>query len=153
MKQNNPAVAALMACMDYTEEDKKQLKLEFLKMIMRLNLDPAKLQLLIGFFESYVVLTPQEEEAVQQKLAEEISIKEMGEMTEILTSYHLRGREEGREVLQSTLIKQARRKLGAISPETEKKILQTKSISLLENILENIFDLKSEMMLIELLNK
>src|SRR5690554_458624 len=59
-----------MACMDYTE-------VEFLKMILRLKLDPARMQLLIGFFESYVRLTPAEEEEVRQKL------------TEILTSYHL----------------------------------------------------------------
>ncbi len=79
-------------------------------------------------------------------------------MTEILTSYHLRGREEGREegnitALQSTLIKQVRRKLGSITADTEKKIFETKNISLLENALEKIFDLESEYMLLELLNK
>jgi len=79
-------------------------------------------------------------------------------MTEILTSYHLRGKEEGKEegtitTLQGTLIKQFRRKLGAISNEMEKKILDTKNTSLLENALENIFDLESEKDLLELLNK
>ncbi len=158
MEQSNPAAAALMACMNYTKDEKKQLKFEFLKMIMRLKLDPARLQLLIGFFESYVVLTRREEELVQQKLAETLSLKEVAEMTEILTSYHLRGKEEGKkegsiEALQGTLIKQFRRKLGTISNETEKKILETKNTSLLENALENIFDLESEKDLLELLNK
>ncbi len=149
LKKDNPAAAALLSCMNYREEEKGQLKLEFLKMILRLKLDAARMQLLIGFFESYVKLTPQEEETVQQKLVEELPPEEVREMTEILTSYHLRGKEEGKEegsisALQRTLIKQAKRKLGTIRPETEKKILETKDIVLLENVLENIFDLKSE---------
>jgi hypothetical protein len=46
--------------------------------------------------------------------------------------------------LQRTLMKQARRKLGSISQEFEKQILQCTSISHLENALENIFDFDSE---------
>ncbi|MEW5920426.1 MAG: Rpn family recombination-promoting nuclease/putative transposase [Bacillota bacterium] len=157
LQKDNPAVAALMACMDYREEEKTRLKLEFFKVIMRLRLDPARMQLLIGFFESYVVLTPKEEEVVQQRLAEELSMEDVREMAEILTSYHLRGREEGRAegltALQSTLIKQGCKKLGTISPEAEKKILETKSIPLLENALEKIFDLENEKALLELLDK
>jgi len=65
-----------------------------------------------------------------------------------------KAKEEGNiTALQGTLIKQFRRKLGAISNEMEKKILETKNTSLLENALENIFDLESEKDLLELLNK
>lgn len=149
LKKDNPAAAALMSCMDYREEEKVKLKIEFLKMILRMRLDPARMQLLIGFFETYIKLSLQDEELVQRKLAEELPPKEVSEMTEILTSYHLRGREEGREegkkeALQRTLMKQARRKLGSISQEFEKQILQCTSISHLENALENIFDFDSE---------
>jgi len=97
LKRDNPAAADLMSCMDYRKEEKVQLKVEFLKMILRIRLDPARMQLLIGFFETYAQLTLQEEEVVQRKLAEELPPEEVREMTEILTSYHLRGREEGRE--------------------------------------------------------
>jgi hypothetical protein len=97
LKRDNPAAADLMSCMDYRKEEKVQLKVEFLKMILRIRLDPARMQLLIGFFETYAQLTLQEEEVVQRKLAEELPPEEVREMTEIITSYHLRGREEGRE--------------------------------------------------------
>ena len=107
-------------------------------------------------------------------------------MSEILTSYHLRGREEGRaegreegraegraegreegraegraegkaegkkEALQRTLMKQAQRKLGAISPELEKQILGSTSISRLENALEYIFDFENEEALLNALKE
>ena len=153
LKKDNPTAAALMACMDYTEEEKVQLKLEFLKMILRLKLDPARMQLLIGFFESYVQLTPEEEEEVRQKLAEKLPPEEVKEMAEILTSYHLKGKAEGISALQRTLIKQARRKLGGINPETEKKIREKEDLALLENVLENIFDLESEKALVDALDQ
>ena len=158
LKKDNPAAAALMSCMDYREEEKVQIKTEFLKMILRMRLDPARMQLLIGFFETYTRLTQHEEEVVQRKLGEELPPGEVSEMSEILTSYHLRGREEGRaegkkEALQRTLMKQARRKLGAISPELEKQILESTSISRLENALENIFDFENEEALLNALKE
>ncbi len=157
LKKDNPAAAALIACMEYKDEEKVQLKIEFLKMILRMRLDPARQQFLIGFFDTYAPLTWPEEEIVQQKLAEELPSQEVKEMTEILTSYHLRGREEGREegkltTLQGTLIRQLRRKLGNISAELEKQILKNTNITQLENALENIFDFDSEEALRKALN-
>lgn len=55
------------------------------------------------------------------------------------------------EAFRKSLIKLASRKLGSIRPETEKKILETKDVVLLENILENIFDLESEKALLNAL--
>ncbi|MGI6307004.1 MAG: hypothetical protein ACOX1X_00015 [Dethiobacteria bacterium] len=79
-------------------------------------------------------------------------------MTEILTSYHLRGKEEGRAegritALQRTLIKIARRKLGTISLELENQILKNTNIPQLENALENIFDFDSEEALLKALQQ
>ena len=161
VQKDNPAVAALLGCMDYSPGEKRQLKFEFLRMILRLKLDPARMQLLIGFFESYVQLTSQEDEAVQQHLSEALPPEEVKAMSEILTSYHQRGREEGREegrekgtleALQRTLCKQVKQKLGVVSPETEAMIQETTSIPHLEKALEQIFDLDSEQALWKMLN-
>ena len=98
-------------------------------------------------------------------------------MSEILTSYHKRGREEGREegraegreegreegraegreegtleALQRTLCKLAKQKLGVVSPETETMILETTSIPRLEKALEQIFDLDNEQALWKMLH-
>jgi len=94
-------------------------------------------------------------------LAQELPPEEVREMTEILTSYHLKGKEEGKEegreegisALQKSLLKLSRRKFGALSPATEEKILKTKDIALLERALENIFDLEGEAALVEALSQ
>ncbi len=153
LQKDNPAVAALLSCMDYDEKEKIQLKVEFFKMIIRLKLDPARSKLLIGFFESYVTLIPQEEKAVQLQLAQELPPEEVKEMEEILTSYHLEGREEGSLVtLQRAVIKLSTQKLGTISPEVKQRIQETKDIALLEKALEHILNLESEQALLQLLN-
>lgn len=118
-----------------------------------MKLDPARMQLLIGFLESYVLLTPEQEDRVQQKLAEELPPGEVKKMTEILTSYHKRGMEEGIAALQKALLKQVKRKLGNINQSTEKAIMETNNIPSLEKALELIFDLDSEETLVNLLNK
>lgn len=158
LKKNNPAACALMSCMDYNDEEKVRLKTEFLKMVLRMHLDPARMQLIIGFFDTYARLNLQEEELVQRNLTEELPLKEVEEMTEILTSYHLRGREEGREeggitALQRTLIKQSKRKFGAISSDLETQIMKSTSIAQLENTLENMFDFDSEEALLKMLKE
>lgn len=156
LRKDNPAAAALLGCMDFQEEEKVQLKLEFFKALMRMKLDPARMQLLIGFLESYVQLTPEEEGRVQHKLAEELPPGEVNKMMEILTSYHKRGMEEGMKegiaALQKALLKQVKRKLGNINKKTEKAIMETTNIPSLEKALESIFDLDSEDTLLNLFN-
>ena len=83
-------------------------------------------------------------------------------MTEILTSHHLRGREEGREegrvegsitVLQRALLKQSKRKFGAISSDLEMQIMKNTNIPQLENALENMFDFDNEEALLKKLEE
>lgn len=65
-------------------------------MLLRLQLDPARMQMLTGFFEVYLTLDKQE----QQKLMEEIRMtdpKEEAELMELITSWEKKGREEGRK--------------------------------------------------------
>lgn len=94
--------------MDYNKEERLKLKLEFFKMLLRLKLDPARMQLLTGFFDSYIQLSPEEDEKVKNDLLRELPNKEVSQVTEILTSWHRRGIEEGKiegkiEALQSSI--------------------------------------------------
>ncbi len=77
-------------------------------------------------------------------------------MEQILTSYHLKGREEGREegviALQNTLVKLSRQKLGSISPEVEQRIQEINDIVLLEKALEHILNLENEQELLQIFN-
>lgn len=50
IKSDNPVAAALLSKMGYTEEEKVEVKKEFLKMLVRMELDPAKSKFLSDFF-------------------------------------------------------------------------------------------------------
>jgi len=154
LKKDNPAVAALLSHMDYGKKERIRLKLEFLKMLLRLKLDPARMQLLSGFFDSYVQLEPEEDKKLQEKLAQEIPEEEVIEVTEILTSWHKRGIEEGKvEALQNAVARLAGKKLGGLSTETKEMIFSLASIEQLENICDSILDIQTEKELLEILRK
>ncbi|WP_258525761.1 transposase [Paenibacillus sp. YN15] len=92
----NPAVAALLSSMGYNEEEKLQLKLEFLRMLTRMELNPAKLELLTVFFDAYLPLTPEEEQLVWQEV-EAMSDKEEKKIMEWKTHFQRYAMEEGME--------------------------------------------------------
>lgn len=48
--------AALLSKMGFREEEKVLVKLEFLRLLARLKLDPARMELITGFFETYLKL-------------------------------------------------------------------------------------------------
>jgi hypothetical protein len=48
--RNNPMAAALLSKMNYTPRERVQVKLQFLRMLLRMQFDPARMQLLAGFF-------------------------------------------------------------------------------------------------------
>lgn len=94
IKSNNPVAAALMSKMGYNEKEKVQIKLEFLRMITKMQLDIAKITLLTGFFETYLKLNIEEERQLE-KAINQLNPKEAEKMLELTTSWHEKGREEG----------------------------------------------------------
>lgn len=54
IRKDNPVAAARLSKMGYTKEERVQVKLEFIRMLVRLELDPARTELLFGFFETYL---------------------------------------------------------------------------------------------------
>lgn len=91
---NNPAAAALLSKMNYGEEERVQVKKEFLRMLVNMQLNPAKERLLYGFFESYLTLNKREEE----HLVDEIKhMDNADKIMEIPISYEEKGKEIGRE--------------------------------------------------------
>jgi hypothetical protein len=96
LRQDNPVAAALLSKMGYTEREKTELKVEFLFMLLRLKLDPAKQILIMGFFDTYLQLTEEEEQKVIVEVRA-MSAKEADKVMEIINSYERRGRELGKE--------------------------------------------------------
>ncbi|MDF2925235.1 MAG: transposase [Paenibacillaceae bacterium] len=65
---NNPVAAALLSSMGYNEDEKIQMKLEFVRMMTQMQLDPARMELLMVFFESYLPLKKEEELLVAREI-------------------------------------------------------------------------------------
>ena len=91
---DNPVAAALLSKMGFKPEEKVRVKLEFMRMLTRMKLDPARMELLGGFFETYLKLTRTEEEQLYREL-NRIDSKEADAIMQITTSWHEKGRLEG----------------------------------------------------------
>ena len=65
---SNPVAAALLSKMGYSEKEKVQVKKEFLRMLVKMELNPAKAELINGFFETYLLLNEEEEEELMEEI-------------------------------------------------------------------------------------
>ena len=68
IQQNNPVAAALLSKMKYNKKERVYVKVEFLRMLVRLELDPARMRLITGFFDTYLVLSKIEEKKLQNEI-------------------------------------------------------------------------------------
>ena len=104
IRRDNPVAAALLSKMGFREEEKALVKLEFLRLLARLKLDPARMELITGFFETYLKLNQQEEEQLKRELGK-IDQKEADLIMQITTSWHEKGKIEGKiEVAKNLLL-------------------------------------------------
>jgi len=95
VRTNNPVAAALLSSMGYNKKERVAVKFEFLRMVTRLELDPARMKLLTVFFETYLPLTEAENEQLAKKI-ERTELEEAAVM-EWLTSWEKKGMEKGLE--------------------------------------------------------
>lgn len=96
LRTNNPVAAALISKMGYKEEERVLVKLEFLRMISRMELDPARMQLLYGFFETYLTLNEEEEEKMSEEIAK-LPQNEAKQIFRLPNSYYEKGFKKGIE--------------------------------------------------------
>ncbi|RAU93479.1 transposase [Paenibacillus sp. YN15] len=96
IQSDNPVAAALLSSMGYNKSEKIQIKLEFVRMMTRMELDPARMELLTVFFDSYLILKKEEELLVQEEL-ERIFGDEGGPAMRWETNRMRLAREEGEE--------------------------------------------------------
>jgi predicted transposase/invertase (TIGR01784 family) len=114
---DNPVAAALLSKMGFNQEERVKVKLEFMRMLARMKLDPARTELLGGFFESYLKLNREEESEYHLELAK-IDRKEAEAIMQITTSWHEKGRAEGiKEGIKEGRLETARAALKKGLPE------------------------------------
>lgn len=116
-------------------------------MLARLKLDPARAELIGGFFETYLKLTAQEEEEFYREL-DKMDQKEALAIMQITTSWHEKGRLEGRiegkiegkiEKTQEIICKFLARRFGVESAEIQEKVRRMTSLETLDAVLTEIF--------------
>jgi hypothetical protein len=134
LDRTNPVAAALMANMAMQPTEKPQVKLACLTMLARLQLDPARKQLISGFIDQYLRLTIEQKQEFEVELDRLVPQEKEGVM-EIVTSWMEegiekgralgieKGRVEGREEGERKLVlHQLQRKFGVLDPATVKEI-------------------------------
>jgi hypothetical protein len=70
IESDNPVAAALLSKMGYEQKEKVQVKKEFLKMLLRMELNPAQSRFINEFFDTYLHLNSDEEEELMKEIKE-----------------------------------------------------------------------------------
>jgi hypothetical protein len=120
INQPNPVASALMAKMNIAVEDRVRVKIECLRMIATLRLDPARTTVIGVFMESYLTLTELEEVVYNQQIeAAESRIKEILMDVDYKAVLEEIGMARGSA---KTIVRQLRRRFGAIPVELSEEI-------------------------------
>jgi len=96
VKRSNPVAAALMAKMNIAPGDRARVKLECLRLLVKLKLDRARMKLISGFVDSYLKLDG-EERAEFDAGVKSLRFEEKEEVMEIVTSWMEEGIRKGRK--------------------------------------------------------
>jgi hypothetical protein len=135
LNQRNPIASALMAKMQIAPEDRPKVKAECLRLLVTLRLDPAKMQLISGFIDTYLNLNESEEQTFRDEIGT-IELEEKEEVMQIVTSWMRTGIQQGQASMVMRLLKH---KFGEIDSNIEAQI-QKLSSPQLEDLSEALLD-------------
>ncbi|MEA5576495.1 DUF4351 domain-containing protein [Anabaena sp. UHCC 0451] len=138
LNHKNPVAAALMSKMDFTPAERVRVKIECLRMLVTLQLNPAKMQLISGFIDTYLKLDATEEEQFNTEL-KQANLVEEEQVMEIVTSWMEKGIVQGE---QKIVKRQLKRKFQNIDATVESRI-NNLSPTQIENLADAILDLQS----------
>lgn len=147
VRQPNPVASALMAKMQMAPEERPRVKLECLRLLATLRLDPARMQLISGFVDTYLRFNAEEEQMFQREL-DRIEPEQQERVMQIVTSWMEQGIEQGLErglergrqqEAVSLALRLLNRRLGAVNPKLQSQIQQL-SVEQLENLAEAVLD-------------
>ena len=143
LKQQNPVAAALMSKMKIEPKDRAKVKVECLRAIANLKLDPARVSILSGFVDSYLRLNTVELSEFEGEVA---SIKKDAEkegVMQIVTSWMEQGIEQGEQKEALRLVSRVlNRRVGELDAG-EIDQLQQLSVARLEDLLDAALDFTS----------
>jgi predicted transposase/invertase (TIGR01784 family) len=143
LNQPNPVAAALMSKMRIDPADRPRVKVECLRLLATLRLDPARTKLISGFVDTYLRLNVQEERMFQESVGTLETTEREGIM-QIVTSWMEQGIAEGEqrgktEEAQSLILRQLSRRVGTLPAGVEAQV-QALELPKLEALGEALLD-------------
>ncbi len=149
LKSDNPLAFALMAKMKYTRRQRVRLKADFLRLILRAGIDPARQSLLVEFVETYMPLLATEQMQFTQLVQIEETLREVKEMVTVYEKAGIKkGREEGIEEgiekgKLEMLLFALEKRFAKLPGHIRRKVLQISSSQRIEDIMQAILEGKS----------
>ena len=159
LRNPNPVAAALMTKMGMTPEERPRVKLECLRMLVRLRLDRDKSRFISGFIDTYLRLSAEETLIFERETDTLLESGEKETIMELTTSWKEEGIEQGnsqgiiqgisqgidqgrKEESERMILRQLGRRFGFIPPALISK-LKSLSVEQLENLGEALLDFRS----------
>lgn len=139
VNQPNPVASALMAKMKMTARDRPRVKLECLRLLARLKLDPARSKLIGGFIDSYLALTAQEMKQYEREMAT-LQPEEKQMASVLISSWERKGINQGiNQGKEELVVRMLRRRFGDVpAPLAER--LKNLSSEQLDDLGEALLD-------------
>jgi hypothetical protein len=146
LRHENPVASALMAKMAMKPEERPRVKLECLRLLATLRLDPARMQLISGFIDTYLKLNREEERAFQSG-ALRTSRKERKKVMEIVTSWMKQGIRQGlkqgrQEGKLDLVLRLLTHRCGELGPRLQSRIRKL-PLNKIEALAEALLDFKA----------
>ncbi len=131
LNRPNPVASALMAKMKIAPEDRVKVKLECLRMLIGLELDETRVQLISGFVDTYLDLDETEKQSFQTEL-EKFVPQEKEATMRIVTSWMKEGKREA-------FLEMLNYRFGVLEPTLDARV-QALSTEQLEELGKALFD-------------
>lgn len=150
VSRSNPVASALMAKMSIAEADRPRVKLECLRLLATLKLNPAKMQLISGFVDTYLRLNQAEQKVFQDEAAVLLP-EEKKTVFKMTTSWKeegiLEGMEQGmqqgmKQEIEKMVLRQLRRRFGSVEEAVEARI-RSMTTAQLEDLAEALLDFQT----------
>ena len=142
LQQPNPAATALMTRMRMSAADRPKVRLECMRLLATLKLDPAKSKLIGGFIEGYLRLTTAEMKKYEREFAA-LAPEERKSTSVMITSWEQKGIDIGlRQGMEHIVLRQLRRRIGNLSQSQEER-LDALSTDQLDILSDALFDMKT----------
>ncbi len=140
LKRKNPVAAALMSKMKIEKGERAKVKVECLRSIATLKLDPARVSILSGFVDTYLNLNQLEVVEFEREVASIKKETERERVMQIVTSWMEQGIEQGEQkATLKSVLRVLTRRVGELDAEVNNR-LQQLSVSQLEDLLDAALD-------------